>query len=249
MKYLTIFYSIASYLVGLAALACLILFIGDLYLPVTINHASLISPRLEGISAVIANLALVAIWGLQHSIMADPMFKRVWTNIVATSIERSTYVLTTGIFTIALMALWSPMPGTLWDLGTGLTAMIVWVGFWSGWSITVLSTFLINHFHLFGLEQAWQRLKAMPPKNETFVTPLLYKLVRHPMMTGIIIAIWCAPTMSEGRFFFSLAMTAYIILGPQHGEERLTSDFGFEYEQFKKRVPKLVPQRTSNSDV
>ena len=241
MRYLAIVYSIASYLIGVAALACLILFVGDVWLPVTVNKASALSPELSGVAAAAVNLGLIVSWGFLHSLMADPRFKARWTRIVPIMIERSTFVLFAAFTTFALMALWSPMTMTVWDLGDGIAATILWVTFWSGWAILLLSTYLINHFELFGLSQAFRAIRSAKPKADSFVTPFFYRWVRHPMMTGILIALWSAPELSVGRLVFNLAMTAYIVIGTSHEEKTLTAELGNDYELYRKRVPKLVP--------
>ncbi len=242
MRYLAIPYSIACYLFGFASLVCLILFVGDLWLPVTINNAAPISPGLAGVIAVLANLALVTIWGLQHSVMADPGFKRNWTRIVPPVIERSTYVLVVGGLTFMLLALWSPMPFVIWDVSGSALGHLLLTGYFAGWSVTLFSTFLINHFELFGLQQAWQRVRKVTPKEQSFVTPLLYKLVRHPMMTGVLLALWCAPTLTTGRLLFNVAMTAYILIGLRHEEDTLVRELGDKYCDYQQRTPMLVPR-------
>ena len=241
MKYLAIPYSIAAYLFGFASLVALILFVGGVFLPWTIDTGSPVSPRLAGLSAVVANLALVTIWGLQHSVMADPDFKRLWIRIVPPAIERSTYVLIVGLVTFALLALWSPMTLVIWDFSGTLLGAVLFAGYFAGWSITLFSTFLINHFELFGLQQAWQRVRRVTPKEQSFVTPLLYKLVRHPMMSGILIALWCAPALSVGRLLFNIAMTAYILIGLRHEEKTLVDELGDEYRDYQAATPMLVP--------
>jgi protein-S-isoprenylcysteine O-methyltransferase Ste14 len=173
--------------------------------------------------------------------MADAKFKRVWTLIVPAAVERSTYVLVVGVFTFGLIALWSPLDLVLWDFeGTWLGATLL-IGYFLGWAITLFSTFLINHFQLFGLLQAWEHLKSLPSKEETFVTPLFYKLVRHPMMTGVLIALWCAPTLTLGRLILNLGLTAYILMGLHHEEKTLVQDLGDEYRTYQRSTPMLVP--------
>ena len=241
MKILTIIYSIISYLIGVGALVGLILFIGDLFIPWTINKASPFSFGLSGFGALIANIALILAWGLQHSIMADPAFKKRWTKLVPPVIERSTYLLFVAVMTGVMIALWSPMPTVLWDFSDGPLGAILLTGYFSGWIIVLISTFLINHFHLFGLQQAFSAIKQTQSKEESFVTPFLYKLVRHPMMTGVLIALWCAPTLTVGRLVINVAMTVYIVLGVMHEEKALVADLGDEYEAYRKKKPMLIP--------
>lgn len=241
MKIIAMAYSVLSYLIGFAALVYLILFIGDLAVPWTVNVASPISPDLDPILAVIWNTFLVIAWGGQHSFMANPSFKAVWTKIVPASLERSTYLLFVAAFTAFLIMLWVPMKFELWSLSGSIGGTILLIGFFVGWTITLISTFLINHFHLFGLSQAYQLITQTPSKQETFVTPLFYKVVRHPMMTGVLIALWCAPVLTGGRLLFNIVMTLYILLGTRHEERTLVADLGDEYEDYRETTPMLVP--------
>ncbi len=241
MKYLGMLYSVFCYLIGVISLVYLILFIGNLYVPVTINQASHLSPGLTGIAAILFNLALIGLWGYQHSLMASPGFKAKWTKIVPHAVERSTYLIFVGIFTAILILFWVPMNGVIWDVSGGIFGQILWVTFWAGWGITFLSTFLINHFHLFGLQQAFKGITDQQSKTETFRTPLFYKLVRHPIMTGVFIAIWSAPIMTTGRLILCIGMTAYIVLGIRHEEKALVADLGDEYLNYRKTTAPIIP--------
>ncbi len=241
MKILAMTYSVLCYLIGSSALAYLILFTGDIAVPWTINTASPLAPELGGIAAVIWNSILIAIWGGQHSIMASPAFKVAWTKFVPAAVERSTYVLFVAVFTAGLVAFWVPMPAAFWNLSGTTAGTILLIGFFAGWTITMISTFLINHFHLFGLSQAFQLIRQTQSKQVTFVTPLFYKLARHPMMTGVLIALWCAPVLTGGRLLFNIVMTCYILLGTRHEEKTLVADLGKEYEEYRETTPMLVP--------
>lgn len=241
MKIFAMIFSLLSYLVGTAALVYLILFIGDIEVPWTVNSASPMAPDLDGIAAAVWNSILIAIWGGQHSIMANPTFKAAWTKIVPASIERSTYLLFVAAFTAGLVALWVPMPAEYWNFSGSTFGTILLVGFFAGWMITIISTFLINHFHLFGLSQAFQLIRRTQSKQITFVTPLFYKLVRHPMMTGVLIALWCAPILTGGRLLLNIVMTAYILVGTKHEEGTLIADLGQKYIEYRKTTPMLIP--------
>lgn len=235
-------YSLACYFAGVSALILLILFIGDLLIPVTVNRASSLSPELPLLAAFAANIGLIVLWGLQHSIMADPRFKSWWTQVVPPAIERSTFLLFVAIATGLLVALWSPVPIMLWDVtGTALGTILL-AGYLLGWGIVLFSSFLINHFQLFGLEQAYRLLTQTQSKKDIFVTPLLYRVVRHPMMTGVLISLWCAPSMSIGRLLLNIVMTTYILIGTRHEEETLTADLGEEYETYRETTPMLLPR-------
>ena len=241
MRALAMVYSIVCYFFGVTALMALILFIGDIILPVTINKPSPIAPGFQPPQAIIWNISLILIWGLQHSIMADPRFKRWWTRFVHPAVERSTFVLGTAVATAFLIAFWAPVDLILWDVGNTSFGVILTVIYLMGWLITLFASFMINHFQLFGLEQAYRYLTETQSKKAIFVTPLLYRIVRHPMMTGILISLWCVPTMTVGRLTLNIVMTVYIILGTRHEEETLVADLGDEYEEYRKSTPMLVP--------
>jgi len=241
LRTLAIVYSLVCYAIGVAALTYLILFVAGLFVPVTINAASPLAPEMAGLPAVIWNMALVAVWGAQHTFMASPGFKKWWTRYCPAAIERSTYVLFVALFTAGLVLLWVPMPGTLWNIEGSMIGSILLATYFGGWVITLISTFLINHFHLFGLQQAWTSLRKTESKQATFRTPLFYKLVRHPMMTGILIALWSAPHLTAGRLVFNIAMTAYVFIGIYFEEKTLVADLGAEYEAYRHEVPSVIP--------
>ena len=241
MKLFAGIYCLVCYAIGVSALVYLILFIADLYVPTSVNTASPYAPELSGVMALAWNLGLIALWGLQHSVMASPGWKQKWTLIIPASIERSTYLVAVAAMTAVVALAWVPMPGTFWDL-SGTTAGSVVLGiYFLGWVITLIATFLINHFHLFGLQQAWQLVREVPSKEESFRTPLFYKLVRHPMMTGVLIALWAAPTMTTGRLVFSIGMTAYVFIGIHYEEKTLRAELGEAYDEYRKTTPSVIP--------
>ncbi len=242
MRLLAMIYSVICYVLAVTSLMALILFIEGLVVPVTINEASVVSPQLPVLPAILANVVLVVFWGLQHSVMADPRFKSWWTRFVHPAIERSTFILVTAFSTTGLMLFWSPIPITIWDTSGTPWALVLCAGYFFGWTITFIATFLINHFHLFGLEQAYRFMNETQSKKATFVTPLLYRIVRHPMMTGILISLWCVPHMTVGRLVFNLAMTAYILIGTRHEEETLLDELGEDYEAYRRTTPMLLPR-------
>ena len=247
MRTLAMIYSVVCYFLGVTALVSLILFIGDMVLPVTINKPSFFSPELPLLPAILVNTGLILLWSAQHSVMADPKFKAWWTQFVHPAIERSTFVLSVAIATTLLIVLWSPIPIVIWDIGQSSLGSVLIAAYLFGWSLTLFASFLINHFQLFGLEQAYRFLTETPSKKAIFVTPLLYRLVRHPMMTGILISLWCVPTLTVGRLLFNIVMTAYIIIGTRHEEETLVADLGEEYEEYRKSTPMLLPNLPKGS--
>lgn len=234
-------YSVICYFLGVAVLVYLILFIADLFVPVTVNSSSPLAPDLFGFSAVLWNIGLILLWGVQHSVMARPAFKRWWTRFVPSPIERSTYLVFVLLATAMLILFWVPLPVIIWDLGgTAVGTGILGIYFF-GWLIVLFATFLINHFHLFGLEQAYRFITRTQSKKETFQTPLLYKLVRHPMMTGVLIAVWAAPVMTVGRLVFTVAMTVYVFVGLYFEERTLVDELGPEYEAYRRTTPSVIP--------
>lgn len=240
-RILGMLYAIICYAIGVAALVALILFIGDLFLPVTVNKASPFAPALTGWAAIALNAGLIAVWGIQHTVMASKGFKAWWTQYMPAPIERSTYLVATAVVTGVLFAFWVPMEHTFYDT-TGTPAYWALTGlYFTGWAITVFATFLINHFHLFGLQQAWHMIAKTQSKTATFRTPLLYKLVRHPMMTGMIISLWAAPVMTMSRLVINLAFTAYILIGIFYEEKTLVADLGEQYEAYRETTPSLIP--------
>lgn len=234
-------YSIACYAIGVTALVCLILFTADLFLPVTVNIASPFAPDLPPALAIVWNVLLVAIWGFQHTGMASTKFKKWWTRYMPAPIERSTYLVFVAAMTAGLILFWAPLPTVLYDLSGTTIGAVLLGSYFLGWTITLIATFLINHFHLFGLEQAYRLVSRTQSKKDTFRTPLFYKLVRHPMMTGILISLWSAPELTIGRLVLNLAMTGYIIIGIYFEEKTLVGDLGEEYEAYRTTTPALVP--------
>lgn len=241
LRALAVTYSLVCYTIGVAALSYLILFVAGLFVPVTINTASPLAPEISGLPAIAWNMAIVAVWGAQHTFMASAGFKKWWTRYCPAAIERSTYVLFVALFTAGLVLFWAPLPGTLWNVEGSPLGVILLATYLSGWVVTLISTFLINHFHLFGLQQAWTSLRKTESKQATFRTPLFYKMVRHPMMTGILIALWSVPHLTVSRLVFNIAMTTYVFIGIYFEEKTLVADLGAEYEAYRHEVPSVIP--------
>jgi methanethiol S-methyltransferase len=193
------------------------------------------------VEALIINLALLTVFALQHSIMARKPFKRWWTQFVPAAVERSTYVLLSSLILIGLFWLWRPIPAIVWNVGEPTLAMALTGLCLFGWALVFLSTFLINHFELFGLQQVIHNLAGRSAAEPKFRTPFLYKLVRHPLYLGFIIAFWATPTMTVGHLLFAGVTTAYILVAIMLEERDLIEIFGDEYKRYRQRVAMLLP--------
>jgi protein-S-isoprenylcysteine O-methyltransferase Ste14 len=238
-RVIALFYGLISYLIFFAAFLYAIGFVTGLGVPKTIDTGPVV-PLKEALGI---NLALMSAFAVQHSLMARPWFKRMWTHIVPASVERSTYVLLASLLLALLCWQWRPMPAVVWHIDNPQIAMAVLGLSFLGWLIVLTSTFLINHFELFGLHQVANNLtgKAMPQPR--FRSPLYYKFVRHPIYLGFIIAFWAAPTMSMGHLLFATVTTLYIIVGAMLEESDLIDAFGEDYRSYRRRVPMLLPWR------
>ena len=187
------------------------------------------------------NALLLGLFAVQHSVMARPAFKRWWTRLVPPPVERSTYVLFASLALIVLYAFWRPLPQAVWST-SGPAATALAILFWIGWAIVLVSTFLISHFELFGLAQVWDRLRGRAQASLEFRTPAFYRLVRHPIYAGFLLAFWAAPTMSVGRLVFAIATTGYILIGIQLEEHDLVATFGERYLAYRRQVGMLAPK-------
>ncbi|WP_236981401.1 MULTISPECIES: methanethiol S-methyltransferase [Mycobacterium] len=236
-RYLTIIYGIGSYLVFVVAFLYAVGFVGAILVPRNVDHG-IEAPLWQ---AFAVNLALLGVFGVQHSVMARPAFKRWWTRFVPPQIERSTYVLLSSAALILLYWQWRTMPALIWDIRVPAGRVVVWALFWLGWAMVFASTFMINHFDLFGLRQVYLAWRGKPNPELGFRTHLLYRLVRHPIMLGFLIAFWAAPTMTEGRLLFALGTTGYILVALRFEERDLTASLGGQYREYRRRVPMLIP--------
>ena len=237
MKRALIFlYGVACYAVFFATFLYGIGFIGNLWVPKSIDSA-----REVGLGAALTiNLGLLGLFAAQHSVMARPAFKRWWTRIVPETAERSTYVLLSSLALIALFAFWQPMGGVIWDITSPAGRNLMYGVYALGWALLLYSTFLINHFDLFGLRQVWLQLRGKPYTPVPFVTPWLYKQVRHPLYVGWLMIFWATPTMTVAHLVFAVMTTGYILVAIQFEERDLISEHP-EYIEYRKRVPMLLP--------
>lgn len=193
--------------------------------------------------AVLVDVGLIALFGVQHSVMARPAFKRVWTRAVPKELERSLYVLTASAVLALLMWQWIPIPTpVLWHAGSAASVALAWSIMSLGVLVLLWATFLIDHFELFGLRQGWSTLRGNELRGPAFVTPYLYKIVRHPLYVGWLLIFWGVPTMTAGHLLFSLGMSGYILVGIQFEERNLVQDIGEPYRRYREQVPALVPR-------
>jgi protein-S-isoprenylcysteine O-methyltransferase Ste14 len=228
-----VFFATFNYAIG---------FVSGLLVPKTLDSG----PAGPATEAAIVDLILMAIFAVQHSVMARRQFKEWWTQFVPKSVERSTYVLLSSLALALLLWQWRPIPTVLWKIDDPQIAMAVTGISFLGWLIGLTSTFLINHFELFGLHQVANNFAGRSMPEPRFRTPLYYKLVRHPIYLGFIIAFWVAPTMTVGHLLFAAGTTAYIVVGALLEERDLVDLFGDDYRRYRQRVAMLVPWRKSN---
>jgi len=230
-------YGSLSYLIFLGTFLYAVCFIGNFGVPRTLD-----GPANGPLSVAFAiDAGLLALFAVQHSVMARKWFKDWWTRIVPKPIERSTYVLFSSLALILLFALWRPMGGVVWSIEDPTARLMLRVLFGFGWVLVLVSTFLINHFDLFGLRQVWSYLLGKPYKPLRFGTPGPYRLVRHPLYVGWLFAFWMTPVMTFAHLLFSIATTAYILLAIQFEERDLVREHGDSYKEYRRSVPMLIP--------
>lgn len=229
-------YAVCCYAVFLGVFLYFIAFLNNLLVPKGIDDGLALG---AGLAAVI-DIGVVVLWGLQHSVMARPRFKAVWTNVIPPHTERPTYVLASALALGIVMAAWTPIDGIVWHVdGTGRYALWALQGL--GWVLLLAATFEIDHFELFGLKQPWLALKGRQPSSRPLEARFLYRVVRHPIQTGVLVGMWATPNMTVSHGLFAGLMTLYIFVGLYFEERDLVRQFGEHYQQYRKDVAKLVP--------
>jgi methanethiol S-methyltransferase len=236
-RLLILFYAIVSYAVFLASFLYALGFVGNYLVSKSIDVGA--PTNLSG--AIVIDLLLLGIFAIQHSIMARPAFKQWWAKNFPVACGRSTYVLLSSLLMLLLFWQWRPIPTPVWQV-EGLAASLLIGIYWLGWLIVLASTFMIDHFDLSGLRQAFFALRGTEMPGQSFRTPLLYKIVRHPLMLGFLLAFWATPVMTAGHLLFAIMTTAYILVGVQFEERDLIAEFGTTYQEYRRRVPMLLPR-------
>jgi protein-S-isoprenylcysteine O-methyltransferase Ste14 len=240
-RIITFLYGAVSYLVFLASFLYAIGFIGNFVVPKSLDSPAEGSRQ----TALLIDLGLLSLFALQHSIMARPAFKRIITRVIPPAAERSTYVLASCMALLFLFWQWKPLGGTVWQVHNEVGTMLLYGCFAFGWLLVLFTTFVINHFDLFGLRQVWRHLQGKPQAGLEFRTPFIYRIVRHPLYVGWFFAFWSAPVMTATHLLFATATTAYILVAIQLEERDLMAAHP-EYAAYREQVPMIVPGMPRN---
>ena len=239
---LSLLFAILCYAVFFATFLYLIGFVGDFtFFPKTVDTPP---SAMGAVAAAIVDVVLIAIFGLQHSVMARPAFKRAWTRVVPTTVERSVYVLFASSALLVLFFFWQPIDAIVWavPMSMGWLSSILWLLFWGGFGIVLVSTFLINHFELFGLQQAWLNVRGRHAEAPELRQPFFYRWVAHPLYAGFFLGFWAAPEMTVGHLLLAVALSVYMLIAIRYEERDLTDLFGEDYRRYRAGVGMLLPR-------
>ena len=243
-KILALSYGLISYLLFITVFGYAILFIGNIHVT-----PSLDSPGGGNVlQAILINAGLLGLFALQHSIMARPAFKRVFTKFIPEPIERATYVLASSVLLAAIVYFWQPMGGIIWHISDPTATTILYSLFVLGWAVLLLASIQINHFDLFGLRQVWLFFQGKPYTQLPFKTPWLYRHVRHPLYVGMLVGLWATPTMTVAHLLFAILSTGYIVIGALFEEHDLEQALP-EYKQYKKLIPMFLPAISTKNQI
>ena len=238
MRAIVMLYSVVSYFLFFGTFVYFIGFVGDVFVPKSISS----DVMTDATTALFINVGLMLMWGVQHSVMARSWFKEAIAHIVPHHTERSTYVLASAIVLAILMFYWQPMGGIIWQVSNPQVQQVLWSFFALGWVLIFVSTFLTDHFDLFGLRQGWLYFVKKTYTPVKFTEYLFYRWIRHPMMLGLLIAFWSIPTMTVGHLVFSIGMSIYVLVGIHFEEKGLAKEIGQNYQDYQQRTSKVIPK-------
>jgi protein-S-isoprenylcysteine O-methyltransferase Ste14 len=249
-RVLVLGYGLIAYAAFVASIVYTVGFLADAVVPKGIDDGTPTAGALAVALAVAIDAGLLGLFAVQHSVMARPWFKRWWTRFVPEPIERSTFVLFASLLLGLLLWQWRPLPAAVWSVDSGWFAVALWALYASGWAVQLISTFLISHVDLFGLRQVLAGARRTVYTEPEFRQPLFYRVVRHPLLVGFLIAFWATPQMSVGHLLFAVAGTGYILVAVRFEERDLRRSLGEEYERYAARVPRFVPslRRTAQTE-
>ena len=242
MRTIVMLYGLISYLLFFGVFLYLIAFNAEILVPKTLSSVGSTQAMMDPGVALLINIVLLLLWGIQHTVMARGWFKEAIVHVIPHHTERSTYVLASTVVLALLMYAWQPIEGVIWQVENTTLTYALWAAFGLGWVLVLISTFLTDHFDLFGLRQTWLHFIKKTYTSVGFTERLFYRWIRHPMMLGLLIAFWAVPTMSVSHLVFSLGMTVYILFGIYFEEKGLAATLGPEYVLYRQRTARVIPK-------